>query len=129
MSTTQGLGEHTVRVSTTVALSRGNLGLYWHQTGKEERIISRFGSTVVEHFWYYHCPLADIDYVPLYSTANKGYMFHYVLWQQIDGSCYRIIDYTGDLCIYCLYIYCCAHVFALIVQILSSTCVLLDYKI
>ncbi|XP_028061259.1 uncharacterized protein LOC114264765 isoform X4 [Camellia sinensis] len=59
MSTTQGLGEHTVRVSTTVALSRGNLGLYWHQTGKEERIISRFGSTVVEHFWYYHCPLAD----------------------------------------------------------------------
>ncbi|XP_028061258.1 uncharacterized protein LOC114264765 isoform X3 [Camellia sinensis] len=85
MSTTQGLGEHTVRVSTTVALSRGNLGLYWHQTGKEERIISRFGSTVVEHFWYYHCPLADIDYVPLYSTANKGYMFHYVLWQQIDG--------------------------------------------
>ncbi|CAL5426245.1 unnamed protein product [Camellia sinensis] len=48
MSTTQGLGEHTVRVSTTVALSR-----------VEERIISRFGSTVVEHFWYYHCPLAD----------------------------------------------------------------------
>ncbi|XP_028061257.1 uncharacterized protein LOC114264765 isoform X2 [Camellia sinensis] len=86
MSTTQGLGEHTVRVSTTVALSRGNLGLYWHQTGKEERIISRFGSTVVEHFWYYHCPLADIDYVPLYSTANKGYMFHYVLWQQIDDD-------------------------------------------
>ncbi|GMP41415.1 hypothetical protein CsSME_00011525 [Camellia sinensis var. sinensis] len=29
----------------------------------EERIISRFGSTFVELFWYYHCTLAGMLYI------------------------------------------------------------------
>ncbi|GMP82220.1 hypothetical protein CsSME_00036626 [Camellia sinensis var. sinensis] len=42
----------------------------------EERIISRFGSTVVEHFWYYHCPLADDGWILVAGTSNWRVVFY-----------------------------------------------------